>query len=114
MIPPIWCLLLQASGALLGQRGQGSHCWHYPQDQNTGAGEGRTGVCAYQIADVVEAMSQDAGVRIEELRVDGGPTRNRYLMQFQSDILGVGFLYRMRRSCLVSGTLCGRAGPGIL
>ncbi len=28
---------------------------------------------AYQIADVVEAMSQDAGVRIEELRVDGGP-----------------------------------------
>ena len=42
---------------------------------------------AYQIADVVEAMSQDAGVRIEELRVDGGPTRNRYLMQFQSDLL---------------------------
>ena len=38
---------------------------------------------------VVEAMSQDAGVRIEELRVDGGPTRNRYLMQFQSDLLDV-------------------------
>ena len=47
---------------------------------------------AYQIADVVEAMSQDAGVRIEELRVDGGPTRNRYLMQFQSDILDIRVL----------------------
>ena len=37
-------------------------------------------------------MSQDAGVRIEELRVDGGPTRNRYLMQFQSDILDIRVL----------------------
>ena len=41
---------------------------------------------AYQITDIVEAMSQDARVKVEELRVDGGPTRNRYLMQFQSDI----------------------------
>jgi glycerol kinase len=42
---------------------------------------------AYQIADVVKAMSRDAGVGIRELRVDGGPTKNKYLMQFQSDIL---------------------------
>lgn len=42
---------------------------------------------AYQIADVVEAMSRDACVKLEELRADGGPTRNTYLMQFQSDIL---------------------------
>lgn len=41
---------------------------------------------AYQITDVLEAMGGDAGVQAEELRVDGGPTRNRYLMQFQSDI----------------------------
>mgnify|MGYP005752791937 CR=1 FL=1 len=41
---------------------------------------------AYQITDVVKAMSEDAGVTVEELRVDGGPTRNEYLMQFQSDI----------------------------
>lgn len=41
---------------------------------------------AYQITDVVNAMSRDAGVAVEELRVDGGPTRNSYLMQFQSDI----------------------------
>ena len=42
---------------------------------------------AYQISDVVNAMSQDAKTEIQELRVDGGPTRNQYLMQFQSDIL---------------------------
>ena len=41
---------------------------------------------AYQITDIVKAMSEDAGVTVEELRVDGGPTRNCYLMQFQSDI----------------------------
>ena len=37
---------------------------------------------AYQITDIVNAMSEDAGVKVEELRVDGGPTRNSYLMQF--------------------------------
>lgn len=41
---------------------------------------------AYQITDVIEAMRQDAGIEIKELRVDGGPTRNGYLMQFQSDM----------------------------
>ena len=41
---------------------------------------------AYQITDIVKAMSEDAGVKVGELRVDGGPTRNGYLMQFQSDI----------------------------
>ena len=44
---------------------------------------------AYQIADVVRAMGQSAGMQIGELRVDGGPTRNAYLMQFQSDILDI-------------------------
>lgn len=41
---------------------------------------------AYQITDVIEAMRQDAQVEIRNLRVDGGPTRNAYLMQFQSDM----------------------------
>ena len=43
---------------------------------------------AYQITDLVLAMEQDAEMTIDELRVDGGPTRNRCLMQFQSDISG--------------------------
>ncbi|MBT9777489.1 glycerol kinase GlpK [Clostridium sp. MCC353] len=41
---------------------------------------------AYQINDVVQAMEYDTEIKIRELRADGGPTRNGYLMQFQADI----------------------------
>lgn len=43
---------------------------------------------AYQIADLVRLMSADAGLPVQALRVDGGPTANRYLMQLQSDLIG--------------------------
>jgi glycerol kinase len=43
---------------------------------------------AYQAVDAVEAMEQAAGERLEELRVDGGAVGNRWLMQFQADVLG--------------------------
>ena len=42
---------------------------------------------AFQIRDVVAAMEKDGGVRLPILKVDGGPTRNGYLMQFQADVL---------------------------
>ncbi len=44
---------------------------------------------AFQITDVLKAMEEDSQISIHELRVDGGPTRNKYLMQFQSDMAGV-------------------------
>ena len=44
---------------------------------------------AYQTADVVAAMERDAGMRIAELRVDGGACANDLVMQFQADMLGV-------------------------
>jgi glycerol kinase len=44
---------------------------------------------AYQTADVLAAMESDAGIRLKELRVDGGAARNDALMQFQADVLGV-------------------------
>ena len=44
---------------------------------------------AYQSADLLEAVSADAGRAIDELSVDGGATANGFLMQFQSDILGI-------------------------
>lgn len=44
---------------------------------------------AYQTRDVLEAMQQDAGVKLNALKVDGGATSNNLLMQFQSDMLGV-------------------------
>ena len=53
---------------------------------------------AYQITDVVQAMSEDAGVPVKELRVDGGPTRNDYLMQFQSNIADPEYWFRIPRS----------------
>lgn len=42
---------------------------------------------AYQIADVIGAMEADAGTPLAELRADGGPTRDGYLMGFQADVL---------------------------
>jgi glycerol kinase len=44
---------------------------------------------AYQVADLADAMREDAGTPPEELRVDGGAARNDLLMQFQADLLGV-------------------------
>jgi glycerol kinase len=42
---------------------------------------------AFQTREVVEAMEQDAGVRVDILRADGGMVENNLLMQFQADIL---------------------------
>ena len=47
---------------------------------------------AYQIRDVFETMQAEAGSPLQVLLVDGGPTRNQALMQFQADILGVPVL----------------------
>jgi glycerol kinase len=44
---------------------------------------------AYQVADLLDAMSADAGIPLKELRVDGGAAANNMLMQFQADLLGV-------------------------
>lgn len=42
---------------------------------------------AFQTYDIAEAMEKDAGLKLRELKVDGGASRNNLLMQFQSDIL---------------------------
>ena len=41
---------------------------------------------AYQAYDVIKAMEEDAGVRLNVLKVDGGASANNMLMQFQADI----------------------------
>lgn len=43
----------------------------------------------YQTRDVLEAMQEDSGIQLQSLKVDGGAVANNFLMQFQSDILGV-------------------------
>ena len=44
---------------------------------------------AYQTRDVLKAMQDDSGITLQALKVDGGAVANNFLMQFQSDILGV-------------------------
>ncbi len=43
---------------------------------------------AFQVADVLEAMEQSAGIELSALLADGGATRNETLMQLQSDVIG--------------------------
>lgn len=44
---------------------------------------------AYQTKDVIRAMEEDSKIKLNRLKVDGGASANNFLMQFQSDILGV-------------------------
>ena len=43
---------------------------------------------AYQVKDLIDLMIENTSIPFHEMRVDGGPTRNNFLMQFQSDMLG--------------------------
>ncbi len=60
---------------------------------------------AYQVRDLVELMKDDSGHSIAELKVDGGSTVSEFLMQFQSDILGIP----VNRSLVTEATSCGIA-----
>jgi len=60
---------------------------------------------AYQTRDVIDAMTNDAGEPVQELRVDGGAAANDFLNQFQADILGVPVL----RPATVETTALGAA-----
>ncbi len=60
---------------------------------------------AYQTKDVVDTMNKDSGIPIKTLRVDGGASKNDFLMQFQSDILDT----RIERSKISETTALGAA-----
>jgi glycerol kinase len=61
---------------------------------------------AYSTREVVDAMAAATGVRLRELKVDGGAAANDWLMQFQADLLGVP----VRRPDAVESTALGAAG----
>ncbi|HZV36593.1 MAG TPA: glycerol kinase GlpK [Verrucomicrobiae bacterium] len=61
---------------------------------------------AFQTADVLEAMEADSGIRVKELRVDGGATINDHLMQFQADVLGVPLLRPKVTETTALGAAC--------
>ena len=66
---------------------------------------------AYQSADVINAMAADSGIRPTVLRVDGGASANNFLMQFQSDVLGVNVLRprTIETTAMGAAMLAGRA-----
>jgi glycerol kinase len=61
---------------------------------------------ALQTADVFDAMVQDAGIPLQELRVDGGASRNDLLMQMQADCLGVPVVRPQQTETTALGAAC--------
>jgi glycerol kinase len=61
---------------------------------------------AFQTADLIEAMQQDCGASLSELRVDGGAARNDLLLQFQADLLGVPVLRPVNTETTAFGAAC--------
>ena len=60
---------------------------------------------AYQTADLMTAMEKDTGITLPELRVDGGASRNNFLMQFQADVMDK----KICRSAVAETTALGAA-----
>ena len=60
---------------------------------------------AYQVADLVQAMEADTGMPLNWLKADGGASRDRFLMQFQADILAK----EVRRPAIRETTALGAA-----
>lgn len=48
-------------------------------------------VC-FQTRDILDAMNNDSGIPISQLKVDGGMTSNKLLMQLQADVIGIDVL----------------------
>ena len=61
---------------------------------------------AYQVADLVHAMEADTGLPLRALRADGGASRDRFLMQFQADILNRQVLRPAIRETTALGAAC--------
>jgi glycerol kinase len=65
---------------------------------------------AYQICDVLDMMRAEAGVILKKLHADGGPTRDKFLMQFTTDMTGV----KLAVSEVTQSSAWGAAMQGLL
>jgi glycerol kinase len=69
---------------------------------------------AFQLRDVLEMMRREAGVELREIRADGGPTGNAFLMQLVADIVGIDVLVASRADRAARGAaLMGCVGAGV-
>ncbi|PQJ16484.1 glycerol kinase GlpK [Aureicoccus marinus] len=84
----------QAKGQILGLN-RGSHKGHIAR--------AALEAIALQTRDILSAMEADSGVKIKELRVDGGASVNNLLMQIQADVLGVSVVRPKMVETTVSG-----------
>lgn len=65
---------------------------------------------AYQIRDVLDMMRTDGGIKLHKLHADGGPTRNKFLMQFTADLTGT----ELKVSDIAESSAWGAAMNGLL
>ena len=69
---------------------------------------------AYQVKDLLDLMAEKAGISLAEIRVDGGPTRNKFLMQFQGDMLNAPITVSdIEEASALGAALAGGLGIGI-
>jgi len=61
---------------------------------------------AYQVMDLLSAMERDTGVTMMELKVDGGAARDKFLLQFQSDICRLAIVRPVVRETTALGAAC--------
>jgi glycerol kinase len=61
---------------------------------------------AFQTLEVLHAMQKDTGIKIKELRVDGGASLNNLLMQFQADLIGVPVVRPQTSETTAWGAAC--------
>lgn len=67
---------------------------------------------AFETMDIVKSMEKDAGIRLPELKVDGGASRNNLMMQFQADVLGTKVIRPKVTETTAMGA-CYLAGLGV-
>ena len=61
---------------------------------------------AYQVMDLLNAMESDLDIKLKELKVDGGASRDKFLMQFQSDMCRAAIVRPVIRETTALGAAC--------
>jgi len=61
---------------------------------------------AYQVMDLLRAMEKDIGIKMSELKVDGGASKDKFLMQFQSNICRIAIVRPLVQETTALGAAC--------
>ncbi|MCL2759877.1 MAG: glycerol kinase GlpK, partial [Treponema sp.] len=61
---------------------------------------------AYQVMDLLKAMESDLGIKMKDLKVDGGASKDKFLMQFQADVCQTSIVRPVVRETTALGAAC--------